>query len=110
MKPKHITVQPFNVLVRVLRSKREKREFDVPEDAIGYCMVDHQGYTLALPWRYDEETTWHEAHHLARWLNQQHGVATDSDGHEIDVYLQEHIVREIKTDVYNINRERQHER
>ena len=96
MKPKYITVEPYAAPVRILRTKREKKAFGVPEDTVGYCMQIGNSFAVALPWRYDESTVWHEAHHLARWLNDHHGVSTDNESHEADAYLQEHIVREIK--------------
>lgn len=98
MKARRIIIQPFNVSVRILRTKKERTAFEIPDDALGYCMThEKEGFIITLPWKYDEETTWHEAHHLARWLNDIHGIPTSTEEHEIDVYLQEHIVREIKT-------------
>ena len=96
MKPRYITVQPFDLEVRILLTKKEWREHKVPKGAMAACMVRNEQYMLALPRKYDEPATWHEAHHLARWLNEAHGVLTDVDNHEADVYLMEHIVREVK--------------
>lgn len=96
MKPRYITVQPFDLQVRVLLTKKEWRQYKVPKGACAACMLRGDQYMLAFSRTYSEEEVWHEAHHLARWLNEAHGVVTDVDNHEADVYLMEHIVREVK--------------
>ena len=67
------------------------------EEMVGAVTYRKGHMYVALPEVYNEEITWHEAHHVARIVNGVHGVGTDSQEHEIDAYMQEHVVRLIKS-------------
>lgn len=98
---KRVTVEPFNAPVTVVRSRAQWEAVGEEKGScLGFVKTQEGRWILGLPWKYDEETLWHEAHHLARWLNAHYGVPTDADQHESDVYLQESIVRLVKTTVY----------
>lgn len=97
----HIHVGSFEADVLVAVTKEERKRFDIPEGALGYVEMRDNMFLMALPVRWDEGTVWHEAHHLARFLNHYHGIITTWDDHEADAYLQEYIVRLIKKHIYN---------
>lgn len=98
---KYIHIESLDTDVTVIVTKADKKAHNIPDDCAGYvCEVDGL-FTLALPIRWDEATVWHEAHHLARWLNHYHGIETNAEEHEADAYLQEYIVKLLKTNVYN---------
>jgi len=102
MRTQRVTVEPFNRPLYIARSEQawDMLELD-PEDCVGAVLVHKGKMYVALPETYNEEVVWHEAHHVARMLNREHGIITDGNDHEIDAYLQEHVVRLIKT-VYKV--------
>ena len=101
-----IVVEPFAAVVYVATSDEAWEELGIERDEVfGVVLGNDEGMFIALPEEYRECTTWHEAHHAARWLTDHYGVPTNAESHEIDVYLQEHIVRLIKSEVYDMNEE-----
>ena len=97
-----IFIDSFATYVRVIVTKKDKKEYNIPEDSLGYVEEESDGvFIIALPRKWDEATTWHEAHHLARWMNAHHGIITTAAEHEADAYLQEYIVKLLKTYIYN---------
>jgi hypothetical protein len=102
-KAKKVIVEPYAVPIYIATSDEawELLELD-RDDCIGSVLTYKGRWYVALPEVWDESTTWHEAHHIARMLNDHHGVITTGTDHEIDAYLQEHIVRLIKKHCYRI--------
>lgn len=97
----YIHIDSFDMVVRVIVTKADKDKFEIPRDLLGMVMEIEGAFIVSLPIKWDEGTVWHEAHHLARFINKYHSIETTWDDHEADAYLQEYIVRQIKTDIYN---------
>tara|TARA_R110000796_G_scaffold150535_1_gene267258 strand:+ start:562 stop:912 length:351 start_codon:yes stop_codon:yes gene_type:complete len=98
MKPKRVIVEPFRFPIYIATSDESWEELDLDRNAMEGAVLTFKGKMyVALPEDYEEYVTWHEAHHVARMLNGAHGVPTDADEHEADCYLQEHVVRLIKS-------------
>ena len=97
MKPARVLVEPFKFPIYIATSDQQWENLDLDRNAMEGAVLTHNGKMyVALPEDYEEYVTWHEAHHVARMLNGAHGVPTDADEHEADVYMQEHVVRLIK--------------
>ena len=97
MKPARVLVEPFNFPIYIATSDESWDKLELDRDAMEGAVLTYGGKMyVALPESYEEYVTWHEAHHVARMLNGAHGVPTDADEHEADVYLQEQVVRLIK--------------
>jgi len=97
MKPARVLVEPFNFPIYIATSDESWDKLELDRSAMEGAVLTHGGKMyVALPECYEEYVTWHEAHHVARMLNGAHGVPTDADEHEADVYLQEQVVRLIK--------------
>jgi len=98
MKAKKVRVEPFGFPLYIATSDESWEMLDLDREALAGAVLTHRGKMyVALPEAYEEDTVWHEAHHVARMLNGAHGVATDPEEHEADCYLQEHVVRLIRT-------------
>lgn len=103
MRTKKITIEPYSAQVYLATSKKAWRMLGVEKDQAAGFVVRHKSKLyIGLHEEYDEEAVWHEAHHAARMINKSHGIDTDHDEHEIDAYMQEHIVRLIKSTLYNM--------
>jgi hypothetical protein len=98
MKPAKVWVEPYKFPLYIATSDESWELLDLDRNAMEGAVLTHKGKMyVALPEDYEEYVTWHEAHHVARMLNGAHGVPTDADEHEVDCYLQEHVVRLIKS-------------
>lgn len=101
MRTKKVVVEPYGVPLYIATSAKAWAMLDIdPEECMGAVTVHNSRWYVALPEKWDESTTWHEAHHIARMIAKHHGVITCGDDHEIDAYTQEHIVRLIKKACY----------
>lgn len=97
MNTKKIIVEPFGMPVWVGTSEEAWDACGIDRDACYGAVTTSKGKTwVLLQEEYDEGTVSHEAHHLSRMVSDHHGINTTADDHEIDAYLQEHIVRLIK--------------
>ena len=98
MRTKKVILEPYGVAIYIATSPEawDMLELDT-EDMVGAVTYRNGSMYVALPEVYNEEITWHEAHHVARIVNGVHGVVTDHQEHEIDAYMQEHVVRLIKS-------------
>ena len=97
MRTKKITIEPFGMPVYIGTSDDAWEACGISRDACYGAVATSKGKTwILLQEEYDEGTVGHEAHHLARMVSDHHGIITTADDHEIDAYLQEHIVRLIK--------------
>ena len=102
MKTKKMTIEPFGVTLMVGTSDEAwKEHHSCKSEAYGYTLRHKGAWWILLQDQYQEDTVWHEAHHVARQINDHHGIDTTADDHEADVYLQEHIVRLIKSVYFN---------
>ena len=105
MKAHKVRVEPFDIPIYIATSDESWDMLELDRDAMAGAVLTHKGKMyVALPAEYEEFVTWHEAHHVARMLNGAHGVGTDSEEHEIDCYLQEHVVRLIHSVYKKINK------
>tara|TARA_R110002153_G_scaffold14923_6_gene53654 strand:+ start:160 stop:504 length:345 start_codon:yes stop_codon:yes gene_type:complete len=96
-----MTVEPLGITVYFLTTKEGWALIgEDPRDCLGFVSAYKNRRVVGLPVKYDEYTVWHEAHHLARFLNAECGILTDASDHEADCYLQESLVRQIKKQVY----------
>lgn len=117
-----ITVEPFGCPVSVFTDQKAaiesikatfgkrqaKRTAKFMSGGNGYCHM-HEAKTcsyflMVLPAEYKEFVTWHEALHMTWFIMKVHGVEVDCDNHEMQTYLQEHIVKQIKRKVYGIKK------
>ena len=98
---KYVHIESFDMDVRVVVTQAEKKKFGIPLEVLGMAIESEGAFIISLPIKWDEGTVWHEAHHLARFINKFHGIITTAEDHEADAYLQEYIVRKIKTGIYN---------
>ena len=97
MRTRKVTVEPYGTHLYIATSEKAWAMLELdPEECVGAVTIHKGRMYVALPESYQEEVVWHEAHHVARMLNGAHGVLTDHSEHEIDVYLQEHVVRLIR--------------
>ena len=98
MKSHKVRVEPFDIPLYIALSDDAWEMLELDRDAMAGAVLTEKGRMyVALPEEYEEFTVWHEAHHVARMLNGAHGVITDSQEHEADCYLQEHVVRLIQS-------------
>jgi len=97
MKPARVLVEPFKFPLYIATTDQQWEDLELDKNQMEGAVLTHKGKMfVALPDDYEEYVVWHEAHHVARMLNGAHGVPTDADEHEADVYMQEHVVRLIK--------------
>ena len=105
MKAHKVRVQPYDIPIYIATSDASWDMLELDREAMAGAVLTHKGNMyVALPEEYEEFVTWHEAHHVARMLNGAHGVTTDADEHEVDCYLQEHVVRLIHAVYKKINK------
>ena len=98
MKATKIRVEPYDIPIYIATSDESWEMLELDREAMAGAVLTHNNNMyVALPAEYEEFTVWHEAHHVARMLNGAHGVTTTSDEHEIDCYVQEHVVRKIQS-------------
>lgn len=101
MKTKKVIVEPYGTSLYIATSDEAWEMLELDRDDCVGAVLAHKGrWYVALPEVWDESTTWHEAHHVARMLAGVHGVETISTDHEIDAYTMEHVVRLIKKACY----------
>jgi hypothetical protein len=101
VRTKKVVVEPYGIDLYIATSDAAWEMLELDRDDCVGAVTTHKGrWYIALPEVWDESTTWHEAHHVARMINHAHGVETVGMDHEIDAYMQEHVVRLIKKAVY----------
>jgi len=97
-KPARVWVEPYKFPLYIATSDEQWELLALDRNAMEGAVLTHKGKMyVALPEEYEEYVTWHEAHHVARLINDAHNVPTDADEHEVDCYLQESVVRLIKS-------------
>jgi hypothetical protein len=99
---KNIYVDMYNCPVAVITSSQEKKIIGLEECEMGLAGYDEDNncFFMVLPKKWDEFTVFHECHHMARFLNDYHGVKTNTHEHEADAYLMEALARKVKTEIY----------
>lgn len=96
-----IYLEAFDMSIGVIVLAAQKRKLGLDPNVVGMAIqTEDNGFYFVLPLKWDEGTVWHEAHHMARFINSYHGIITTWDDHEADAYLQEYIVRLLKETVY----------
>lgn len=112
---KKIKIQPFDYDVVVFTNKKKfnkylkKRDIELNlNSVIGYCCKleseDNNELIMLLPFKYDESVTIHESLHLTWFILEIAQIEIDSSNHEIQAYLLEHTIKQIKKNVYSTNR------
>lgn len=98
----YIDIDTFDMQVTVITSNADKKAMGWDPDDLGMAGYNEEqnAFFIVLPAKWDESTTYHEAHHMARFINEHHGIKTTAQDHEADAYLMEYIVRQIKTTIY----------
>lgn len=117
---KWVIIEPYGVPVVVITNAEEYQELHIgitgePCDKVaiseGLTLDLHQPewghlYLMYLPKRYDEETTWHESLHMTHIIMEAMGITVkgfendDSSSSETQAYMQGHMVKRIKEEVY----------
>ena len=97
-----ITVDMYNMGVAIITSDADKKAIGMDEHTLGMAGYneDSNSFYMVLPKKWDEFTVFHECHHMARFINEYHGVKTSAGDHEADAYLMEALARKVKTEIY----------
>ena len=116
--PITIKIQPFNYDVTIFTTKKEFAKYfklkgldtAILDGVIGYCCniedETNSELSLLLPSKYDEGITIHESVHLSWMVLGIAQVPLNSDTQEIQAYLVEYIVKQIKENVYTPSKPR----
>ena len=98
----NIYIDIYNCPVAVITSDAEKKSIGLEAYTLGMAGYDEDSnaFYMVLPKKWDEFTVFHECHHMARFLNDWHGVRTSNDEHEADAYLMEALARKVKVEIY----------
>lgn len=113
---KPVTADPFNFQIYIWNGEEGfktgvKEIYGIDVDTAGcsgYAMhltqasSGESGFVAMLPEEWSESTTWHEALHICWFILDECLVKIDADNHEIQCYLQEHLVDQIRTKVYGM--------
>lgn len=116
--PITIKIQPFNYDVTIFTTKKEFAKYfklkgldtAILDGVIGYCCniedETNSELSLLLPSKYNEGITIHESVHLSWFVLEIAQVPLNSDTQEIQAYLVEYIVKQIKENVYTPSKPR----
>jgi len=98
----NIYIDMYNCPVAIITSDVEKKLIGMDKYTLGEAGYDEENnsFYMVLPKKWDEFTVFHECHHMARFINDYHGVKTSTEEHEADAYLMEALARKIKVEIY----------
>jgi hypothetical protein len=98
----YVSVDMYNMAVAIITSDADKKAIGMEPHVLGLAGYDedNNAFYMVLPKKWDEFTVFHECHHMARFINEYHGVLTNAQDHEADAYLMECLARKIKTEIY----------
>jgi hypothetical protein len=116
--PKTIKIQPFDFDLTVFTNKKEFQDYlgsyqidtSIVDSAIGYCCnlesETNNALLMLLPKKYNNYVTIHESVHLSWFILEIAHIKLKSSTQEIQAYLVEHIVKQIKEHVYSTSKSR----
>lgn len=116
--PKTIKIQPFNFDVTIFTNKKEFQDYigsyqintSIVDNAIGYCAnlesESNNILIMLLPKKYNNSVVIHESVHLSWFILEIAQIKLKSSTQEIQAYLVEHIVKQIKEHVYSTSKPR----
>ena len=116
--PKTIKIQPFNFDVTIFTNKKEFQDYigsyqidtSIVDNVIGYCAnlesESNNILIMLLPNKYNNSVVIHESVHLSWFILEIAQIKLKSSTQEIQAYLVEHIVKQIKEHVYSTSKPR----
>ena len=97
-----VTIEPFGWDVYIVTDPKEMEALEEGlSQAHGFVTAKKGVWYMGLPKKLCYGTLYHEAHHLARYMNDHAGIVTTNECHEADTYLMESIARIVAKAVYN---------
>ena len=97
-----VVIEPFGWDLTVLTDDAAKEELEEGLSQYhGFICAEGGVWYMGLPEKLCYGTLYHEAHHLARRMNDRAGIVTTNECHEADAYLMESIARVVAKAVYN---------